>query len=230
MKRGSWDSKLLPINQTKMKRLSVFLLFILFLTPNSVVFGDCVVHGRDGQDSQFFTSQNNHLGQTFVACQTGTITSIDLTLFTPSSDYNFWIGTPTGASLTGVPYETFSVSSAAGPVTVNLTTPFPVTQGTTYEFQINNTSTLFSYQRFGAVGAPSEGDYFCGYRTSDGSITDADLDFGINIIGTGDNFICTRAFNAPEPVPTLSQWSLLILGLLLLNLGLILINKKQSIN
>ena len=160
------------------------------------------------------TSLGERAGQTFTPTQDGLITSIKLNFcvtgaaMTPMGTWNLYISTPTGGVLPTV-YETFNVTVASGLQTINLSTPFPVTKGTMYEFQYAP-HTIVRY--CGTCSSPST--YAGGNITSQGiGVPGFDRSFEITIIDK-------------KAIPTLSQWGLIILGLFLTIFGLVALRQR----
>jgi len=149
---------------------SVTLLFMCFLTNNVTMYGQDVIQSTRFPEEQkvnfFINKAFSTLGQSFTATQTGTISSISITLdkgFEPK-DFNkqvdLWLGeNPNpGDILQGNPRQIISLPNhtANGVLTLILDTPFPVKKGKVYRMQfghVSETNTL-SYLFRGAIKNP----------------------------------------------------------------------------
>lgn len=198
------------------------LLIGLSILAIASVNGQCTVFGTNlgaEQNTSEIATMGGEDGQTFTACGTGNITSISIRMDinnTYNGNMNLWIlnGSVPGFN-SSTPYQQF-MTSGTGVITIPLNTPFPVIAGNIYTVG------------FGAVGAGNNpvidahqiapnGPYFDGQLILNGALFAAsDLNFSVTI-------------SPGNPIPTLSQWGLLIFGLLVLNLGLVFVYKKQLI-
>ena len=168
-------------------------------------------------------------GQTFIATQDGAITSISIkgndNMGSPANTYastvNLFLDLDPGDGniIPSAVYQTFDFTNVTGTNTINLTTPFPVVSGRTYrfEFQIPVVANLrLDANTFAA--APNIDTYTGGVFTGNGTYnTNFDLNFSLTIV------------SPQNPIPTLSQWGLLIFGLLVINLGIVLIYKQELV-
>lgn len=181
----------------------------LLTSGASTVLADCTENGLDGFNVEFGYggSGAGSIGQTFTACETGSVTSITIHEGSGSTgvDYDLWLAVEAGGPNTdytgGAPWEEFAGPGGGFPqaVTFTLATPFPVTAGTVYRFVFNNPGTI----AIRCTTAPP--DYAGGVATDDfGTYVDYDLDFEVGI-----------AANPPE-VPATSASGLMALSVLLL--------------
>jgi len=202
-------------NLTLLMKVGLVLLS-LFAKPILVDAQKCTVHGFDNMVINLpgIPGASEFTGQTFMACQTGYITSIQLNLFGLGT-YNLRLAKPTGGKLSNI-YQTFTAKQQPEPTIINLNIPFPVIAGVIYELQFDHQSQ--PYPVFGVVGG---GDYPDGQATLDGvpypGPTNSDLDFGVTIQPT-------------LPIPTLGQWGLINLGLILGIFGAAAIKNQLQVN
>lgn len=213
----------------KIITLSSFVLFSIFYL--SFANAQCTEHAVDGGNTALFwnSSSGQRIGQTFTACETGEIVSITIGLradgtFTNRGLYELYVsdlplGTPPLTLIPGSPVATKTLVNynADRTITYTLTDPFPVVaDGTTYRFEHRNSNTIQSTatQRGGGGADYADGTAYQTFGT--GSVeNDIDLDFEVNIVPP------------PPPVPTMGEWGLLILALLLMTCGtLYLIERK----
>ena len=220
-----------------MKKLFFLLTLGSFLMISKFGFSQCTVASNDPNPTLggllFVASVNSSSsGQTFVACQTGDMVSVEvfvnsLSLLAPPYQVTLQIGSGTDPTN---PASVLSTSTHAitspGSFVMNLPSPLPVTGGDTMYFYLeggppngSNGSQVFldgsqnDPYPDGVViqgvspGLPPYVQYFYG--------TTEDLNFNIEIVGPS------------TPVPTLSQWGQIILCLLILCLGAIVLWNKQ---
>lgn len=202
------------------------LLVSVLLLSNFNVNGQCTIFGTDLGADQNSDSQANiggEDGQSFVACSSGTITAISFRTDnnnTFNGTGNLWIttGVPAnGLVIAALPvYQVFNISPGGTIITINLNTPFPVVAGNLYSFAFGSQTGAGNFVLDVNDNAPN-GPYTDGLGIFNaGQFANVDLNFSITI--------------APgNPIPTLSQWGLIIFGLLVLNLGLVFVYKKQLI-
>ena len=83
-----------------------------------------------------------------------------------------------------------------------------------------------------------------GILNVNGEIVNVDMDFGGSVIveldnfpfgeeitaSFGDDYDCSLSIVLPVMVPTMSQWALILFGLIVLNLGLVFIHKTKSLS
>lgn len=155
-------------------------------------------------------------GQSFTATLTGTVTQIAVR---PTSDVattlSVYDGTGTGAAGgAGVPVSSQAVNlvTTLSPdfQIITLDTPLPVTAGQTYSFAVNT----------GSLAASQAADpYPDGVLFSNGTTTipAADAVFQIYEVVT------------PTAVPTLSEWAMILFGLVLAGSAALLIRRRQVV-
>ncbi len=193
-----------------------YFVIFLFITPQ-YIHSQCPVHNIGTFDiTGNFAETGFKIGQTFTACQTGNITSISLGFgsgLVASTNNNLRIQAitpPLSSTLSSTAHQTFNLTSGAQTVVITLNSPFPVVAGNDYAFEIENSAGTSWDLQMNSIDDYTDG-YL--YQHTNGSFNDfgqaADLDFEVNIQPSSSN---------PE-VPTLSEWGLIILALLLMTLG-----------
>ncbi len=192
------------------KLILVFSLLCLFLFAPYFAQA-CSINGIDSNGTGLGSGPGNVLfAQTFVACETGVVTSVSFRNHTngTAGTNNFKIGTstnPPSSLLGGGVYQTFASNGGGETITITLSTPFAVTSGSVYVFEVQSTTNSLN------LAAVSTSDYADGslYFDNGGGFNalsnSYDLDFSVEI--------------SSVDVPTLSQWGLIILALLLMTLG-----------
>jgi hypothetical protein len=149
-------------------------------------------------------------GQQFIACETGTITSVKVN--TSGGDIELYLVKGDGTAIDyAQPYQKF-MGQNAGLVELTLNQPFSVEHNQKYALAIGNVANvIFDMNPVGppANNALPDGQFSFEF-TNTGNlnlVTASDLVFAVNI----------RSLTI---IPTLSQWSLIILCLLIINIGL----------
>lgn len=189
-----------------------YLLTIIMIT--TVSGQNCIEHGVDDGNT-IVGSSGARIGQTFMPCKSGKISTLYLT-FGTAGTYNLYVGTPVKGLLPSI-YQTFSVTNISPiPTVINLHSPFPVIANMTYEIQIVHIKTGF------VMRAHTPPDYPNGESTFDGGVPlgNFDLDFGIEILPQSIQNI----------IPTFSQWGLFIFTLLIMNMSIHFILRRVKIN
>lgn len=154
------------------------------------------------------------VGQSFTATVTGTVTqvrvvSVDITAPTTVRFYNgFGTGVFNGA---GTPLYSQAVTltdSRPGLAfqTITLGTPLPITAGNVYSFGFD------SARLSGAASTYAGGMVFIG-----GTGVQAAIDTAFEVVQVA----------APVPVPTLSEWALILFGLILAGGAALYIQRRQ---
>ncbi len=210
-------------------RLAYCLLLILFcMVPIQTNAQDCTptkIHTRDGGNNDS-GSDNGGFGQSFTACADVEIISIRVTanstaVPTIAGTYNLYIHEEIGgAHQTTTPLATVTFNSAPTSlqiITFDLDVPFVTSDGTTYRFVVKNEDG------YSAMRISTTNDFGGGSQSlvfsSGFAVSSYDLDFEI---------ITQDITPPPTPtVPTLSEWGLIVLALLLMISGtLYLLNPK----
>ena len=207
--------------KTNLQLLTVLLLFSFSISLKS----QCTVHTRDGGDfNSGLCTPGQPIGETFVACADGVITSVEVThsqtLFLQTGSpgvYELYMAIDPGDGVavtpTAVATEVLAVTPTAGQImTFNLTTPFPVqNDGTLYRLVVANTTgnIVLAFQ--------SGNDFAGGDVVQHTNVCDGtqDLDFGMII--------------QPNTVPTLSEWGLIILALLIMNMVMLYVVSPEVV-
>ena len=197
--------------------LTLFISFVLFL-GSQFTYAQCTIDNLTG--GTINNGPFDFLGQTFIPCQDGEISSISVTAAAsqnPLGVYELYLAIEPGDgnSIPNTPVASLDFSSSNPPnnstITFNLASPFPVTTTNTYRFIVDNTSGDVRLR----LGQP----YSDGSRVQNNNLQGNDLDFEVVIQPPSLN---------PD-VPTLSEWGLIILALLLMTLGTIyLIQSKKE--
>ncbi len=121
----------------------LFLIFLLFSSTDAIA--QCTVSARTGGDN--VGDNHPYVGQTFLACQDGEITSISVSASgqlskpTVASTYHLYLEAEPGS---GTAINTTSLANVVLPfalsneeeIIFDLNTPFPVVNGTTYRFVV----------------------------------------------------------------------------------------------
>lgn len=111
------------------------------------------------------------VGQSFTSPSNGIITSISF-VTTSTGAWNLYLGLNPGdgIKIPGAPYQTFNVTTG-GVVTISLTTPFSITSGSVYRFEVQKTNgSSFNINVFHPSWAGS--DYSGGHEVYDGMFFD----------------------------------------------------------
>lgn len=222
------------------------LLIAINLLSFSQVAAECTINS--GTSTDHFNSRSGDVlvTQIFTACETGPFKSFSFDLFSHgykaegvSVSIDLYNTAPTIAP-TAFNLGTFDII----PVTVNKetftftpTNSYEVTAGVTY--QIRMTMDIQSAQPLRGTASGRSG----GIEFSQTTPTDAAIGTGsvtsLSPLRSGaatGRMMPALAFNmllgnpaaaAVAPVPTMSEWGLLIFGLLVLNLGLVFVYKKE---
>lgn len=221
---------------------SLFFLFSIIVSSILPLSGQ-QIHGIENHGVTGFVRNDIRVGQTFMNNEDGQVNSVSFVI--PANgvgDWEFYIGEEPGEGMLipGPAYQDFSITTL-GIITVPLNTPFSISAGKTYRFEIIPKTILpLSFYRINAFHPAWMGsDYNGGHEVLDGVYFDGnhvqitpnagfnlgrtnllnDLDFGISISPA-----------PPIPIPTLSQWGLIILTLVILNLSLFLAHNKELIS
>lgn len=206
----------------KLKQLIINSCYVSLLICYSTFVngqGQCSIHMIDGGNDQGTVSMNDQIGQTFLPCGEGEITSISLNfgIGSQAGTYELYIapepGDGVGLPATAVASFTQSATLTSNTIfTFNLTTPFPVVTGTTYRFTVANTGGSF------VPLFQNTSDYSGGVATNfnDNYSSTIDLDFQLNM-------------TTVAPIPTMNEWGLLAFGLLVMNLGVYFVRRREVV-
>lgn len=202
---------------------SGLLLFGLWFLSVVVVKAQCMFGANSVFTGQAINATIN-LEQSFIAECTGLITSIDLRILAIiSGDATLIISSGPAPSIhiPGQVLHTQSINvNTVGFPAFNLTTPISVVEGQEYSFGLKGSATTDFALGYDIINSFPNGQLYQngGIVTPVTSTTGDDAAFQINIV----------PLPPPPPIPTISQWGLLIFGLLLLNLSIFYIRRKEA--
>lgn len=228
--------KLNPINRNVMRNLIKFIVSFGIVCLPFFSIADCVLDNTTTPNGPINTSPTFLAGQQFLACETNNITAVQVRTIT-GGNIDLYLVAGNGNAITyGTPYQTFPAQSG-GLVTLTLTTPFPVIGGDLYSLAVGNPSTgldiVFDMEPVGPPQNPAlpDGQYSFAYSNTNVLTlnTVGDLVFSVNIVAPPPVVIppVVPAVTAAA-IPTLSQWNLLIFGLLILNLSILFIYRLKG--
>ena len=199
------------------KFFSYTILVVIVLSFSCInstfLSAQCTINQLDGETNLIGIPPDSPIraAQSFTACQDGQITTISLNLAgTFTGTFDLYLGIHPGNSdqLTSAPIATTTSDGISPVITFDIPTPFPVSDdGTLYIFEVDlrsNSGIDFGW----VVSLTNTSDYPDGEAFR---FNDRDLDFEIEI----------APIAIMNPVPTMSQWGLIIFGLLIVNLSLI---------
>jgi len=202
--------------------IQLFVLLTFCLLPFITYASDCLINNTTTPNGATAIG-TNLAGQQFIACETGTISTIQVN--TSGGDLHLYLVAGDGTTITyGSPYQVFT-GQAAGLITLTLNTPFQVQKGALNSFAIGNvTEVIFDMDEVGPPANDTDPDgRFAFQMTNAGAFSEiqaSDLVFGVQINAT------PIPVPVSTPIPTLAQWGLLIFGLLILNLSLWALRRK----
>ena len=160
------------------------------------------------------------VGQSFTATLTGTVTRIDFrgrsNTTTTLNFYNGSNGSGVAGSV-GVPLYQQAVvltdtgSNAAGFTSITLTTPFPVVAGQTYSFVFSAGNTAFTFSNPYAGGSTISNFRSTGWTSNDSPFQ-----------------VYEVAAPPPAPVPTMSEWAMILFGLILAVVAGLYIQRRHT--
>ncbi len=195
-----------------MRNFKFFLpIFVSFVLNNSLNAQCTIAVTSSSTTGQGVSTIGHIVGNTFQACETGSITrlTINFGVSTGTTDpgtHELRIGSTTEPPTTtvgGSVYQLFNTGSGVQTVTIDLTNPFPVVAGNQYAFDVTAGSDLY----FILDDSPDipNASFYSHFGVSLFTIPTSNLEFTVQIV--------------PAPVPTLSEWGLIILALLLMTFG-----------
>ena len=208
--------------KTTLQLLTLLLLFLSSVSLRSQCAVPDIIHDLDGIPGVIAgaCTPGDLVGQTFMACEDAEVTEVSVVLLAPipgflesePGTYELYmtIEPGPGIAVTGtflVATEVVAATPTNGDIlTFTLGTPFPVVDdGTMYRMVVTNTTGNFILQN------NSGNDYPDGVFVEKPSTYNAtqDLDFRI------------RTQPVANLVPTLSEWGLIILALLIMTMGML---------
>ncbi len=223
-------------------------LFSLFSLQSPSLFAYCEVSNLVAESG--FTATNGTggfgLGQTFTACETGTVSQIKFSVFAPgdftaelriapnpgiTSSWTANWNPPASSYLENI---TVSATAANEVITITLTTPFAVTSGTSYAFGLHNFNITSGVAQI-YTNNPSSGtsNPYAGGEAFQINNGQTNTEISVGQAGNSDMFFTVVHGTPPvvaNNVPTLSQWGLIVLALLLMTFGtlyLVNINRRE---
>lgn len=195
-----------------MNHLKKYLFLLIFSSFLSIdyTFAACTIDNTGDPSGATLPTGSKVLtyGQVFTACADGILSTI--TVNTDGGDIQLFLEEGDGTMLDlSTPLQTFT-GSPAGDITLNLANTFLVEDGEKYAFAIGNVDgVLFDWS------PDNMDDGQNAFRYSGGTFTaqpNNDLYYAVNI--------ADLPVVAANKIPTLSQWGLLIMALLLMNLSI----------
>lgn len=222
-----------------MKKILYSLIVCCLLSQYA--YADCNVNNPPTAGISDCVDQGGFFGQAFTACETGEWTTLTFNITNISGT-----GTATVYSAEGeISDNTLPSAQVAGTFTTGTVQTFtinrPVTSGSRYIWWVELETTLplpsgFSQVCYEVNNAAfgADDDYVHSVRVgvaepiNSGGLGAASAGGGVGM-GGSVAFAAAIVADDREPIPTLSQWGLLIMALLVLNLGLIFIRKKESV-
>lgn len=160
------------------------------------------------------------LGQSFTATLTGTVTQIQVRpRINATTTVNFYNGTGSGITdNVGTPVSSQAVtlvdvgSDTTGFQTIVLATPLPIVSGQTYSFAFGNGSALDS------MSLTTTNVYAGGlaFRRFNISLPASDLAFTVTEV-------------PPAPVPTMSEWMMILFGLVLAGAAALAVQRQRPV-
>jgi len=171
---------------------------------------------------------NSEVGQNFLACANGQITTVSFELQGLSTPGDILLSVATGPNTNTPEYQQIVTLAVGftGILVIPLTTPFPVVAGTQYAISLGE-------EPVGGGAVPPGEPCFRLENTTDNLLNsglfgnggvlfsiNSDLSFSISV---------EPRMESENAIPTLSHWGLLILGLSILNLSLILVFRMHMI-
>ena len=216
-----------PIEKNTMRK-NVFLLiwlFVLCLPLN--MKADCTLDNTSNLNGTTPRPVGINYRQSFLACETGTINSILLNYqfnLNPVGPLDFYMvaGDGNGTINAASPYQTFAVG-AGGMFTFNFSTPFPVTAGNLYSFALRGADVTADGSPMPAID-PNVPDGQSSFLISSGV-----MPMYSPMAAQDLYFLISNKGPVVEPIPTMSQWGLLIFGLLVLNMGVFFVQRKALV-
>ena len=198
-----------------MKIINLLSLFsLLFLFQNNLI-GQCTSIDQLFANSGTGTAVNSTttVGQSFISCKDGKIDKITVRVdVMGATPINSVLKIADGLNTsTNVIHTQNIVINGMGDLEIDLTTPVALVNGNTYSFSLGGAGDALTIGFSSALGdVYPDGTLF--QNTT--PLTTADLFFKIS-------------YQVLAPIPTLSQWGLLIVALLVLNLGSFMIRREE---
>ncbi|WP_428149839.1 IPTL-CTERM sorting domain-containing protein [Brevundimonas sp.] len=159
----------------------------------------------------------NGLGQSFTATVTGTVTQIEVRSRTNGAATVYFYNGATGSGINsspGTPVSSQAVvlvdqgSNTTGLQTIVLASPLPIVAGNSYSFAFSAANMAFNTADPYAGGA-----LLTGYDSPFG---------GFDLV-----FTATQVAAGPAPVPTLSEWAMILFGLTLAGGAAVILQRRR---
>lgn len=157
------------------------------------------------------------VGQSFKSCRNGQLNTITVNVTLPIgvTEAKTTLSVAVGETTNSGILHTQSVTiNASGEVVINLTNPVKVKNNQTYTFFFGG-----SGDAFGIAISNSLGDLY-----ADGTLIQNN-----NPLMTTDLFFKLTLGATLAPIPTMSEWGLIVFALLILNLGIFYVRRTESI-
>ena len=201
------------------EKIQIFFSFLFF---SSGLNAQCSISHLNASIGIGNVNPGNTQGQTFIPCQTGVITQITFETHANTSagtGHELRIGAspvvPTDR-LGGSALETFSTAGGAETIIINLTTPFSITAGQTYAFDYTVGSSIIATPGCSPCNYADGNRYFSSSPGSMFNMTSFDMNFTMQIGAA-----------VAAAVPTLGEWGLILLSLLLLTFGMVALHSRE---
>lgn len=208
----------------KINNLLSFLALLLLVFATQQLSATCTIDNTGMPQANLFPVGSSLVGtisgQSFTACESNKLVSIQIE--TSGGDIDLYLVKGNSGALNGSPvYQTYS-NMPNGIITLTLATPLDVYSGELISFGIEGPAQirLDINPTMAPVGRVEEILFFI----NGGTITPqpaSDMFFKATI--------ATPAQPAQPLIPTMSQWGLMIFGLLILNLGAIFIRQSERL-
>lgn len=215
----------------------ILYLTFLCLLSSQFLLADCVVKNDLPTDGSIHINGGETVGQTFKACQDGELTSLTLFFDDGGSSSlgaieDVLIKITAGDNLaTAIEVAKFTRPSQNRDleITIDFHTPFVIRNGQTYTWFLINPED----------NGRSHDDIYLKYTATDPGVGGVGIvphsSSSSSLIGTSAgrmNIFFNFAINhntVLAPIPTMSQWGLVIFGLLILNLGVVFLYQQETI-
>ncbi len=193
------------------------LIFCFVFLPSRLISQDCMIdQPTSDATAPALGAANREVGQTFLACGDGNITAVCFEIGGVTIAGNTVLTISTGMNTNGGGYTQTVAITGAGVINIPLTTPFPVTNGTQYAISLAEEGFPARFSmRF------NNGDILAGTNVFSGNgVDDATLDIVFSV-----------TIQRNPAVPTLGQWGLIVLTLLLAIVGIagVLDRKRKDV-
>jgi|GEM_PF-5414275 len=187
-----------------------FSLFTILSFSNSTFGQTCTEVNAVGGSSTGVSGGAPGLGQSFIACQTGEITRIRVNVTLGGGATTLALSDGYG-TLTPVYSESVTLTSGVNDIT--LATPYPVMAGNQYSFSLNGGSFGLGYN--GGDPYANGANFRVFPNGSPTSASNRDLVFEVEFGPSS------------TPVPTMSEWGLILFGLTVLCVGGVAIRRSK---